>query len=205
MTATPALEDIRRDLRLLDPPDEPVYGKLEYGGVDLSAWLVENTTATVEQWTASGRISVAKPGYGLACAGILTDEEFRGLNWDDPRALLRFGVATGGVPTTFVYNALRKLRAVVRVAQADYPFTSTQEIEDEASRLFRDVVANQEPDGTVRWGDFGYAGGLLVWRHDPVRQQNLVVPLAISVFKKGEDHDLAGEVGNNLLDRALAA
>lgn len=113
-------------------------------------------------------------------------------SWKDPYHFTWFVVGWGPQGDKYIANAVRKLRPVLRTEM------STLELRVR-NKGFKKRVDSQESDGSFKWGDFPWGGGVLV----PVA--NLVIPCAVSCFAEVEDHAIAlmagGLIGSEMLKR----
>src|SRR6266567_3886025 len=151
--------DTRTNLRNLKLP-----AQLMFNGADLAPELLEFVDHTVMIWTGAGHLSV-KDGYGLASTNVLPVNSLMNVDWDDPQALLGFGVAAHGAEKRYAMNAIRKMRMLTRALQAGYFTASSLEVATALHTFPREVITDDEEaaekaGGPVRWGDFPYGGAV---------------------------------------------
>jgi hypothetical protein len=187
------------DLRSIKLPT-----KLMVDGHDLAPALLEFVDATVAAWTP--KYLSHRQGYGLTSTNVVPVGTLMSVDWDDPRALLGYGIAAHGASPHYPWNALRKKRMLARARQTDSEFVSSLQIATSYPSFPRDVITDDEREeektgGLIRWGDFPYGG--VVYRSDGINE----VMLGFSVWTQREDHRVAGATADRLLElvAALAA
>lgn len=163
-------------MKLLDVtslPREATYGPP--GNQTNLAALVARSRAAIYEL---GRGKLVKPvrSFGFAMAQPVIPST---LNWKDPNEFIWFVFGWGPVGDRYVANAVRKLRAVLRTGQ------DTLTLRTSGGELFKRRVATQEVDGSFRWGDFPWGGGVLTTVGDHVFAG------AVSCFLEVEDHAVA--------------
>lgn len=140
---------------------------------------------SVTYWASDGNLrwsSRNKGSYAVVVKVLPKDVDATVL-LDDPGALLGFWFGTGHEREQYAAKALRKLRAVVRTGK------STQELRElgngDPLARFENVVG-VEDDSQLLWGEFPYAGGVIVECKD-----GRWVAVAYSGFEQQDDHWLA--------------
>ena len=183
------------DLRTIDIPTE-----LLVDGHDLAPELLRFLDLTVDTWTTEGVLS-ARKGYGLAVSNVVPVGSLLRVDWDDPEALLGFGIAAHDAAPHYPWNALRKMRMLARARAGGLAVTSSLELAVTYPGFVLEPITKDErpvekAGGLIRWGDFPYGGA--VYRTDGVRE----VMAGLSVWTQQEDHRVVGPVADYLLELA---
>jgi hypothetical protein len=154
----------------------------------------------VREWTASGKISVAKPGYGFATSGVVPLRALLEADLEDPTTYIAAAFTTytdpvfGDVPERYMWNAVRKIYELLRLLKAGHTVTSTLEAVQEHPKILRPAVPSENPDGTVPWGPFPFGGAVIRVRG------GLAVVCAFSIWTQEQDDAVAGEAADWILN-----
>jgi hypothetical protein len=184
------------DLRTIQLPSE-----LLVGGQDLAPQVLGFVDLTVPAWANLSYLS-KKQGYGFATTNVVPAGSLMNFDWNDPESLLGFGIAAHGASPHYPWNALRKMRMLLRGRQAGYEVTSSLQLARTRPDFVLDAITEAERDvekggGLIRWGDFPYGGA--VYRTDGVNE----VMLGFSVWEQDEDNRVSGATADYLLELAL--
>ncbi len=151
------------------------------------ATIVLELGDTILLWERTSMI-IANDSFGFAMANPFVDVS---LLWDDPYKFTWFTSGWGPDADRYIANAVRKLRAALRLGR------DTLDLRITDPNAFIDIVDEQEPDGSFEWGDFPWGGATFV------RVGDLVLPSAVSCLNEVEDDVVAktisGHVGAKML------
>jgi hypothetical protein len=121
-------------------------------------------------------------GYAVAYGGTVGAHA-----WDEPYASTMFVGGWGLKGEVYIANAVRKLRAVLRTGMDTARLAVIQT--KGQGRPFLNPVTSINGDGTMSWGDFAYAGGVIV------RVGETEVPVAVSALPQIDDDTVAKYLG----------
>ena len=154
--------------RLLDVsklPFERVYTCADGSEINLREHLEAHADA-VEALAARSLVRDNETGsFGFAMAAPGTRWKHILVNWDQPEKFVWFAGGWGPQRDYYVANAVRKMRALLRIASRlqaceDEDF-STLRVRLMNPGAFENVVEGKNPDGTFPWGDFPWGGAVL--------------------------------------------
>lgn len=189
LTSSPLTDKERADLRTVKLP-----GNLIIRGADLRPEFTLWVRSLVDGWTASGRISEPKAGFGFATTGPVTTRALLAADPENPRSYIASAFTDGLVPERYMWNAVRKIYELLRLTQAGHHLIGTLEAVQQYPGLLRPAVPSENEDGTVPWGPFSWGGAVIRWRRDRV------ILGAFSVWTQEEDDAVAAEAANWLLE-----
>lgn len=170
-------------MKLLDVsslPTQALFGP-EGEQTDLAKLVKASRRAMYEL----GRRGLVKPvkSFGFA---IARPEIPSTLNHKDPEEFIWFVCGWGPDGDRYIANAVRKLRAVLRTGK------DTLTLRVEGSKAFKKRVPSMEKDGSFRWGDFPWGGGVLTTVGD------YTLAGAVSCFLEVEDHAVAHMLNSSI-------
>ena len=145
--------------------------------------MYELVEQSFRYWRDAGLLRVNDTRSFGVVAKIVAEDKLGELDFNRPESLVDFAILYGDEGGRYAANALRKLRAAARTGQ------STQDMQKWPA-LFQDVVAESDlamerDGGPIPWGDFPYAGAVILRRND------VCYLVAVSGFTEKEDHWLA--------------
>jgi hypothetical protein len=189
--------DTALDLRTIELPS-----KLVVGGRDVAPELLMFIDLTVAAWTGAGRLS-DKEGYGFVTTNVMPIGSLMRVGWNDPEALLGFGIAAHGASAHYPWNALRMMRMLLRGLNAGIQVANSLELASARPDFVRDAITDEEravekAGGLIRWGDIPYGGA--VYRRDGVNE----VMLGFSVWTQREANRVSGPTADYLLELAAS-
>lgn len=166
-------------------PTEAPYGP-EGAQIDLASAVVGLRASVYEM----GRHRLVKPvkSFGFAAAH---PGDPSALDWKDPYEFTWFVAGWGPDKDRYIANAVRKLRPTLRTKR------STLDLRMRGGKAFKKRVASQESDGSFKWGDFPWGGGVLANVGD------IIIPVAVSTFLEVEDDAVAMLAGGLIGGRML--
>jgi len=170
------------DLRTVELP-----GCLIINDVDRRPDFQRFIRKLVANWSASGRISDPKTGFGFASSGVISEQALMDAVLQDPRTYIASAFTDGDVPERYKWNAVRKIYELLRLLQEGYDISGTLEAVQHYADLLRPAVPSENPDGSVPWGPFSYGGAVIRRRGD------LLVVSAFSIWTQEEDDDVADQ------------
>lgn len=153
----------------------------------------------VVETMAAEKIIRDNPSFGIAISRPYFDgpqaaeDELDGFEYN-PEEHVTFVGGWGDERKRYIANALRKMRPLYRAPfeGGHFPLESTLDIVL-YNEIFMDVVESQEPDGTFKWGDFPYGGG--VW----VSAGGVSICCSVSGLHPIDDHMIAQMYANMIL------
>lgn len=112
---------------------------------------------------AVARLIKANESFGFAMAKpIHEDDDFAPNFWDMPEEYVWFVGGWGPKRDTYIANAVRKMRPLLRSASEPELILSTLDLRFCLPGFFQDVVEPRNSDGTFPWGDFPWGGAVTV-------------------------------------------
>jgi hypothetical protein len=147
----------------------------------------------------AGGLFKATESFGFAMAapriGNITN-----LNkvWDDADQFVWFVGGWGDQRERYIANAIRKMRALLRLDEYHLQWPSTLDIRLKGGQHhFRDIVDSVDEDGNYPWGDFPWGGATIVHMGD------LVLVGAVSALSEIEDDFVARLILGSIAKRIV--